>query len=262
MLHSEGLVGLIEIRNNPRVIALDPTATELLDRRHGVAEDRVQSNITPQSTMVGMLPLDAIMERCIATGRDLDRPSNKDAIDGAAAGDMGAGSIGTMGCKDGISHLGSLEKFRDGTCPDVLIAVHHQDNVVPLDLPLENHLSQVVQHGLTRLQVRLADLVEVIPLLSVDSEGAGCAFGIGVVGRDDSKRVVILAAKKLPDPSPEASLILAALLKPECGVAPAYLCGATVLSNGALQSWVVFVVSELGPNFPRVPPLFDPLQEL
>ena len=167
-----------------------------------------------------------------------------------------------MGGKDGISHVCSLEKFRDSAGAYILISVHHQDDVIPLCLPFENHLGQVVQHGLTRLQVGFADLVEVIPLLGVDCEGTSRAFGIGAVGGNDAERVVILAPEELPDPSPKSSLVLPSSLKPECGMASADLCCASILSNGSLQSWVVFVVSELGPYFPRVPPFFDPLQEL
>ena len=111
VLHRESLVGVIEFGDYPRVVALDTAATELLNRRHGVAEDGVQCDITPQSTMIGALPLDSIMECCIATSHNLDRPSNEDTIDGAAASNMGAGSIGSVGREDGVSHVGSLEKF-------------------------------------------------------------------------------------------------------------------------------------------------------
>jgi hypothetical protein len=112
------------------------------------------------------------------------------------------GCIIAMAFEDNVAHTAGVEKRGVSCGPDVLVAVHREDNMLTASNPSVDFALEVVEDGCSRFSVLVLGL-EVRPLLSPCCEEGGRGLLTWPIGGDNTQTSIPLSAILGPYPLPE-----------------------------------------------------------
>jgi hypothetical protein len=96
-----------------------------------------------------------------------------------------SGCVSTMLFEDNVTHTAGVEKSGNSCRPDVLVAVHHEDNMLTVRDPSVDFALEVVEDGCSRFPVLVLRL-EVRALLSPCCQGGGRGLLTWPIGGDNT----------------------------------------------------------------------------
>jgi hypothetical protein len=95
------------------------------------------------------------------------------------------GCISAMSFEDNVTHTAGVEKSGDSCGSDVLVAVHHEDNMLTVHDPSVDFALEAVEDGCFLFLVLVLGL-EMCALLSPCCEGGGRGLFTLPIGRNNS----------------------------------------------------------------------------